>query len=204
MFRIINFISILRYLAIGTAVISIIAFQLLQSFSSRTLPLTTVGGIASWIALFFIFSLTTGWIVRPLWSSARFFNGALFPDLNGTWEGEITTADNKIIHARAVIRQTLLLVQIDIHTETSKSLTLETTPATESGQHKIYYLYRSIPKRPDWAEYKGSTIFDIRSVTEGTEQKLELSGTYFTSRQTVGRTRLRQVSPDTTRDVSFY
>ncbi|WP_288391001.1 hypothetical protein [uncultured Acinetobacter sp.] len=45
-----------------------------------------------------------------------------------------------------MIKQTLLATQINIHTETSKSLTLETTPTVESGEPKLYYIYRSLPK----------------------------------------------------------
>ncbi|REE18247.1 hypothetical protein B0G71_1246 [Paraburkholderia sp. BL27I4N3] len=204
MFRIINFVSVLRYVASATTFISLIAYECLRTYWQNDLPLIKVVSIAPLVALAIIFALTTNGISRFIWKSVKRLNSNLFPDLNGTWSGEIVTADGKNISAKAVIRQTLLQMQIDIHTETSKSITLETTPAAEGGQYKIYYLYRSIPKNPEWDEYKGSTIFDIRCAAEGPRRVLELSGAYFTSRKTVGRIRFRQESPDTTTDVSFY
>ena len=91
-----------------------------------------------------------------------------------------------------------------LHTETSKSVTLETTPSLESGQYKLYYVYRSIPRDPTRHSYTGPTIFDIRSKELGSTSILELSGSYFTDRETIGRVRLEQESGDVHKDVSFY
>lgn len=204
MFRVINFVLVLRYVAVGTTFISIIAYEFLREYWKNDLPLIKVFSIAPWVSLTIIVALTTNRIARYIWKTVKRFNGNLFPDLNGTWSGEIITATSQTIPAKAVIRQTLLQMQIDIHTETSKSITLESTPAADGGQYKIYYLYRSIPKNPEWDEYKGSTIFDVRCTTEASEKVMELSGAYFTSRKTVGRIRFRQDSTDVTSDVSFY
>jgi len=204
MFRIINFVTILRSAAVFTTFISIVAYEILRAYWRDDIPLIKVLSIAPWVALGISVALTTNAIARLIWKAARYFNGSLFPDLNGTWAGEIITSDEKRIAAKAVIRQTFLQMQIDIHTETSKSITLETTPATEGGQCKVYYLYKSIPKELKWPEYKGATTFDIRTVVDGSEKRLELSGTYFTSRGSVGRISFRQESEDVSADVSFY
>lgn len=204
MFRIINFTSVLRYVAIFTTLISIAAYDFLRTYLINDLPILRVITIAPWVSLAIIWLITTSSSSRLIWKTVKRVNNNLFPDLNGTWSGEITTSEGLEIPARAVIRQSFLQMQIDIHTETSKSITLESTPAVEGGQPKIYYLYRSIPKNPEWADYKGSTVFDVRRATEQSEKVWELSGAYFTSRKTVGRIRFRQESTDTSPDVSFY
>ncbi len=204
MFRIISFKILLRYVAVATTVLSLITYEVAQHFLSNQLPLGRIASIAPMVALLVILLITTNAVARQIWKIVRRFDRTLYPDLNGTWEGEITTESNLNIAARAVIRQSLLQTQVDIHTETSKSLTLETTPSVDSGQCKLYYLYRSIPKDPSWSMYTGSTIFDVRSVMFDNVAKLELSGYYFTDRKTIGRIRLQQTTNNDTTDVSFY
>lgn len=204
MFRIIRFEWLFRWLAIGTTAISLLVYVALQAYLGIEFSLSLLFKVAGWTSFVLILCLTTDIPARLIWGCVRAFNKRLFPDLNGTWEGEIIVSDNLIIPARAIIRHSLLKVQIDIHTETSKSVTIETTPTLEFNQHKVYYVYRAIPKNPDWSEYKGTTTFDIRSVKLGSYDALEMSGEYFTSRKTVGRVRFRQVSGDTSCDVSYY
>lgn len=204
MFRIISFKVLLRYVAVATTVLSLVAYELAQRFFPNQLPLIRIVSIAPWIALLVILLITTNAVARQIWKGVRKFDRTLYPDLNGTWEGEITTESNLRIATRAVVRQNLLQTQVDIHTETSKSITLETTPSVDGGQCKLYYLYRSIPKNPNWSAYTGSTIFDIRSVIVQETATLELSGYYFTDRKTTGRIRLQQTGRDDTADVSFY
>jgi hypothetical protein len=204
MFRIISFVALLRYVAVATTLISLCAYELLQRFWFHDLPVIRVLSIAPWVALVVILTLTTNAVARIIWKTLRRVNQSLFPDINGTWEGEIVTEANLLIPARARIRQDIVQTLVDLHTETSKSLTLETTPSVDGGQCKLYYLYRSIPKNPNWSSYIGSTIFDVREVTVGGAACLELSGSYFTDRKTVGRIRLQQVTSETSRDVSYY
>lgn len=204
MFRVINFLALIRWVAILTAAISICAYETIRHYWLNDMPVFKVLSITPWVSLAIVFLLTTGVAARLIWRIIRFFNKSLFPDINGTWGGEITTSNNIIIPARALIRQSLLQTQIDIHTKTSKSITLETTPATESGQSKVYYIYRAIPKNLEWQSYTGSTIFDVRTVTCKNRKFMELSGSYFTDRGKQGRIRLRQISSDVNTDVSFY
>ncbi|QFU23031.1 hypothetical protein FS418_14885 [Shewanella sp. YLB-09] len=204
MFRIINFKSLLRYVAMITTIISIGAYEFLQSYWINDLSIVKVVSIAPWVAFLIIIAITTNFFARPIWKLFKKVNPALYPDLNGTWEGEITTQTGLVISVRVLIKQTLLETQINIHTETSKSLTLETTPTIEGGEPKLYYMYRSIPKDPDWSSYIGSTIFDIRKVDNDPQSALELSGSYFTDRKSTGRIRFKQISTDVDQDVSFY
>lgn len=204
MFRVIDLRFVLKLIAVITAFISISAYEMAREHWRTDLPIIKIFSIAPWIAAGLFLVLTTNSTGRLIWRLIRIFKKNIFPDLNGTWEGEIIVSDEFEIPARAVISQSLEQVRIDIHTETSKSITLETTPTIEYGNNRLYYLYRSIPKNPGWEEYQGTTTFDIRRVQIAQEQLFELSGVYFTSRKTVGRVRLRQVSKKTDYDVSFY
>ncbi|UJA01796.1 hypothetical protein GBN93_12950 [Acinetobacter johnsonii] len=204
MFRIIDFKSLLRYVAVITTIISICTYELVQNYWLNDLKIVKILSIAPWIALILIVILTTSITARPLWKLLKLVKPSLYPDLNGTWEGEITTEKNLKIPVRVLIKQTLLETQINIHTETSKSLTLETTPTIEGGEPKLYYIYRSLPKDPNWSSYTGSTIFDIRKVDSNGGCELELSGYYYTDRKTTGRIRFRQVGSCVEKDISFY
>lgn len=204
MFRVINFTQLLRQVAIITTIVSISAYEFIRHYWAPDYPLIKVLSIAPWVSFAIILTITTNRLARFIWQIVKRVDTSLYPDLNGTWEGEIETESGNRISVRALIRQTLLQTQIDIHTETSKSITLETTPVVESGQCKLYYVYRSIPKNPSWQMYTGSTIFDVRSTDSQSSQVLELSGHYFTDRKTIGRIRLQQTSNKATKDVSFY
>lgn len=204
MFRVVNIRLILNFLAVTTAFISIFVYEVLREHLHTKLPIMKVFSIAPWIAAGLFLILTTDTTARFIWKVIRKIKKNTFPDLNGTWQGEIIVSETLRIPARALITQSLEQVKIDIHTETSKSITLETTPTIEYGHFRLYYLYKSIPKQPEWDEYKGTTTFDIRKTNDGSEEVLELSGVYFTSRKTVGRVHFRQVSRKADFDVSFY
>lgn len=205
MFRVIDFVKLARMVAIGTSALTFLLYAAIERWLPQVIATISPIGLASTIALAFTFILTSKTISRRLWRIARFFNGSLYPDLNGLWEGEIIFDDHKgPLRARAVIRQFLLNTEIDMHTESAKSSTLEATPTVSGGQFKLYYTYSAKPKTPGYGSYTGSTIFDIRLVDDAGTKKLELSGYYYTDRATRGRTRLRQISSDTDSDISFY
>jgi hypothetical protein len=203
-FRIVNFTLLIRVVAIVTTMLSLVLYQLIQIYG--TLPLQSVQllTLAPWIALALTLLITSKWTSRLIWRVAKGFNNSLYPDLNGTWEGEIQTESGETLAARAVIRQSLLHTEIDMHTETAKSVTLEATPVMEGGQYKLYYSYRAKPKKPGFGAYTGSTVFDVRLEGTADTVRLELSGYYFTDRKTLGSTRLLQVGHDPNKDVSFY
>lgn len=202
MFRVLNFATLIRYISISTTLISIAAAEFITAYFNIELPWFRVVSIAPWVAVTIIFVVTAKWSSRFFWRVAKRFNKSLYPDLNGTWEGEIITEGGQVLAAKAIIRQALLQTEIDMHTESTKSITLETTPAIEAGQYKLYYTYRAKPKEPKYGSYTGSTIFDVRTISK--DKKLELSGYYYTDRKTCGRTRLRQTKDNLDDDGSFY
>lgn len=204
MYRIVNFSALIRYTAIATTIISVLIYEFSRRFLIDDIPILRIITIGPWISLVIVLLITVGPISRLMWRTLSYFNSSLYPDLNGIYEGEITLENGNVLPAKATIRQGLLQTQIDLHTETVKSLTLETTPAIESGQFKLYYTYLSRPKKPSWPPYTGSTIFDVRLPNKDSARPLELSGYYFTDRKTHGRVRLQQTDKNFSADVSYY
>lgn len=202
MFRIITFSGLIKFLVALSVFISISAYALVN-YLLPEYSIFKLFAISSAVSAVLIFLIGTSFTARKIWSLARLFDKSLFPDINGTWEGEITF-DGGELDARAVIRQTISHTQIDLHTPTSKSITLESTPVSESGQPRLYYVHRVTPHNPDWQIYTGSTLFDVRCIQADGVKVLELSGYYYTDRKTNGRIRLRQVGSDCTEDVSYY
>lgn len=200
MFRIIQFNKLLRYVSVTTVMISVAIYSIVQ-YLNNDFDLYKIITISSFVSIILIFLLLSPVVSRKIWSVIGRFNKSLFPDLNGTWIGKVVTEENIEIEIRAVIRQSLLETQIDIHGKTVKSITLETTPTKIQGQNKLYYVYHSSPKDPSWASYNGSTLFDIRCVDE---KEIELSGNYYTDRKSIGRIVLRQDGFDANKDVSYY
>lgn len=204
MFRVVSFTYLLRYVAILTTGLSILGYMGAEHFMQSDVPIIRLLSVAPWVVLLVVLAITTNTTSRIIWRMLKALNPSLYPDLNGAWEGEITLENGITIPARAVIRQNLILAQIDLHTETSKSTTLETTPVIDAGQFKLYYTYRSTPSNVEWSTYTGSTILDVRNAVKKADRQLELSGYYYTDRKTNGRISLRQTSPETDVDVSFY
>lgn len=202
MFRIINLSSLIKVVVGLTVFFSIAVYALILHFSPAT-SLFKLFAISSAVAALLIFLLSSSFTARKIWSVMRAFDDSLFPDINGAWEGEIVFEGGQLA-ARAVIRQALSHTQIDLHTPTSKSITLESTPVSESGQPRLYYVHRVTPQNPNWHIYTGSTLFDVRYVQVNGKKVLELSGHYYTDRKTNGRIRLRQIGTDSSQDVSYY
>ena len=200
MFRIIRFESLMKYTIILTVLISISFYVLVQDIWLPNLSIFKIITISSFISIILLFILFNKFLSRKLWKILTFFNKSLFPDLNGTWEGVITSEEGIEFKIKAIIRQSLSSTEIDIHGESVKSITLETTPTIEKGQKKLYYIYHATPKELSWSSYNGSTLFDIRK----SDNRWELTGHYYTDRKTIGRISLKQISIEENEDVSFY
>lgn len=200
MFRIVRFDILLRGVVLVSIFIAIAAYFFVQKYTEASIgifKLTTISAIVSAVVMF---ALLSPFISRKIWCVARFVKKDLYPDLNGVWVGQVTTEGQQIFEVRAIIRQALLITEIDMHGESVKSVTLETTPTIELNKKKLYYVYRSTPKNPSWGDYVGSTIFDV--IEDGSA--LTLSGKYYTDRKSVGRISIKRVSTDVDADVSYY
>ena len=199
MFRIIRIDKLIRYTASITLALSVGAFMLFEYWFG-SLSLLRLITISSIVSATIVYVLVSRFFSRFIWRILKFFNKSLYPDLNGSWDGKITTEDGIIIPVRCVIRQRLLDTEIDVHGETVKSITLESTPIIVSGQKKLYYTYQASPKNVSFGSYFGSTLFDVREVNNS----VQLSGTYYTDRKTTGRIDLKKNGNKSSVDVSYY
>ncbi len=180
--------------------VSIVAFDYIKANFAADWSTYKLLTIASVMSLSFVFLLTTSLFARKIWALFRFFNKNLYPDLNGEWSGTIETSEGEKLEVRAIVKQGLLRTELDMHGRTFKSLTLECTPTMEFGQKKLYYVYRTTPKKPSWAPYDGATLLDVVDSDDG----LRLSGKYYTERLKNGRISLSKLSENTRKDIAYY
>ncbi|RWR04387.1 hypothetical protein D2T33_21120 [Sinirhodobacter populi] len=95
MFRVINFTYLLRYVAITTTALSIFAYWGAERVLQSELPIVRLLSVAPWVVLIVILAITTNSTSRAIWKFLKKFNSSLYPDLNGTWEGEIALEDGR-------------------------------------------------------------------------------------------------------------
>ena len=140
-----------------------------------------------------------GW--RSIWKLFPILADKYYPDLNGIWQGKITFEDPQgELSVRARIVQDLTQITMDFSTETSESYSLVAHPRVEGGNHILYYIYRNTPKNPQYPEFKGVSILNVKSE----KLSLELSGHYFTVRQTRGRVELKRKSSNPKENYRYY
>ena len=146
---------------------------------------------ATVLNLLLLLMIYVGW--KWLWSCFPILNRLVFPNINGSWRMLIhwQKVDNSgTIQAKAIIKQDLLRISMEVFSRDSDSETLIAYPRrdAESGRPILYYVYRVIPKNinPDpGPSYEGAAILKLSNSGMN-----ELSGNYFTSRQTNGHFRL--------------
>ncbi|MGR5154687.1 Cap15 family cyclic dinucleotide receptor domain-containing protein [Photobacterium swingsii] len=199
MFRIVNLGLVLKVVVFISILFTIGLYSLIKEYLFPEWGMLKLLGISSFASMSVLYVLLIPACARKIWGLILKVKN-IYPDLNGVWVGHVITKEGIEINVRAVIRQNLLLTELDMHGETVKSITLESTPTIEQGQKKLYYVYRSTPKDPTRPPYDGSTLLDVIE----NEKALKLSGKYYTDRETVGRIVLKQVSHDPNSDVSYY
>ena len=204
MLQLIKFDLLVKGLAITAIVISTLIYYLIQFFFLPDYPFYKVVPIASVVTALVVIIVLSPFCYRPGWRLLRGMGASKFQDLNGAWVGTIHPSNGTPLRVRAVIRQSLLRTEIDLHGESVKSITLTASVIMEAGQYKLYYVYRAEPRHPTWPPYSGTTKFDLRITSTESRNPLALSGQYYTDRDTMGTIQLSQISTDTLTDVSFY
>ncbi|MGY8663527.1 hypothetical protein Q3C01_14315 [Bradyrhizobium sp. UFLA05-109] len=204
MLQLIKFDLLVRGLAVSVVFVSTLIYYVLQRYFIPDYPVYKVASIASAVASLVVIAILSPILYRPAWKLLRKLGANRFQDLNGAWVGTIQPNTSGALEVRAVIRQSLLRTEIDLHGATVKSITLTATVLMEAGQYKLYYVYRAEPRDPDWAPYSGTTKLDLRVLANSGRYPLALSGQYYTDRDTIGTIELTQVGHDPLKDVSFY
>jgi hypothetical protein len=132
-----------------------------------------------------------GW--RRVWQWFPQLNRLLFPDISGEWRMEIHwqgQGQEGVVQAKATVTQDFLRVSMEVRSPKSDSQTLIAHPRKdpESGRPLLYYVYlvhpQSVGANPG-SPYYGAAI--LKFFEDGGGQ---LSGNYWTSRQTSGHFRL--------------
>lgn len=142
--------------------------------------------------------LNFGW--KYIWKIFPILNQWVFPDLSGHWEmgiewkGKDEQCNDKSgsKQAKAIIKQSLLKISMEVESEDSDSETIVAKPkkAPESDRPELFYAFlvtphekKSVPLIP----YKGTALLTLRN-----DDTNELSGNYFTDRQSSGRFKLKR------------
>ncbi|MGY3591462.1 hypothetical protein ACVIGB_008959 [Bradyrhizobium sp. USDA 4341] len=204
MLQLIKFDLLVKALVITTIVISTLIYYLIQYFFLPDYPFYKVVPIASVVTALLVVIILSPICYRRGWRLLRLLGNSRFQDLNGAWAGTINPSTGGALAVRAVIRQSLLGTEIDLHGESVKSITLTASVILEAGQYKLYYVFRAEPRNPAWAPYNGTTKFNLRNIASDAQGLLALSGHYYTDRETMGTIQLSQTNYDPTTDVSFY
>lgn len=168
--------------------------------SSFFLPLCLLAG-----TLPFLFLVFDWWAWA--WPGVRFVTKR--PDLRGTWKGVIQSTwqgDERasglgVIHAYITISQTFTDLRFRLFTEESQSVTLMALLTSEPDEHPVLSaLYQNRPRqlvRTSSSIHHGGLLLDV-----GGEKLDELSGSYWTDRQTSGEIKFQRVSRKRFRDFA--
>ncbi len=188
--------KIFIWLLLGVSVVFYLSYLLLFPLTEKTLlnylkPITTVVTLDTIVVFLF-----TKWI----WKCKLLYSWLVpFPNLNGTWKGEIKTnwIDEKtekkpaLIPVILTIKQSFTNVSCVMRTGEMNSYSFISGFVIEKENQilRLGYSYDSIPKqtvKDRSPQHFGTMYFDI--INNG--NKKELSGDYWTGRETTGRVEL--------------
>lgn len=126
---------------------------------------------------------------RFLWSRVPYLQ-SLYPDISGEWDVTIQwsrAGNHGSVSAKAIVRQNLLRISMELTAPDSDSRTLSAVPKKdpESGRATLHYMYLVTPHaRPgkSLGAYHGAAILDVAALDIS-----RLAGNYWTSHQSAGR-----------------
>jgi hypothetical protein len=190
------FISVFGSFVISS-VYGIIAGQSSPIYSWITLVASIIGlGIIPFLEL----------VWRPLWRLIPFLGKTVFPDLNGTWRGELQSSwkvssnDNPLepIPTTFFIKQGLLKISVRMQTQESKSGSIHCIIERDKNlrQFRLWYAYHNHPKVAvqDWSHrHDGAACLEMSM--DSTSPQMKLEGQYFTQRKTSGDIFIERISP---------
>jgi SMODS-associating 2TM, beta-strand rich effector domain len=188
--------SVIRWIAVIYAVTVFMAVGLLAYIHAEPISpwkATTVAISASFaLQATLLLLIHIGW---PLfWRIMPKLNEWLYPDIRGSWDMEITIATGNLagtmIRTKAIIKQDLLRISMNVEAPSSRSVTLSAVPKkdSESGLPELHYVFEvtTKPKAGEHARiYRGAAILDIDP-----KGKLALSGNYWTTEGSSGHYKL--------------
>ncbi len=132
---------------------------------------------------------------RPLWRWFPLLQRKMFPDLNGTWKGTLTStwvdpttgSSKPPIATEIIIRQGLFSTSVSLETQESVSHSTRSflEPFRDSGRYRIWYSYNNDPQAQFLhrsSPHEGVAFLEC----EFDADPDRLTGRYYTARRTTG------------------
>ena len=195
MIRVLSISRIVTIIAVVYAILVVVCSTVISQFGEEAweagrLIKFALSGAAVLEGVLMV-GMNFGW--RWLWQCVPALNRWVYPDIGGEWKITINwwgEGEEGIVDAKAIIRQDLLRMSMEVRSDKSESGTLIAEPRKdqESGTPFLYYVYLVTPKLTD--EKAGSPYFGAARLKFFEGKGEELSGNYWTSKQTSGHFRL--------------
>lgn len=139
------------------------------------------------LTVFIGLAATFGW--KILWRYVPYLRG-LYPDISGDWDVSIDwnrSGESGSVQAKAVVRQSLLRISMELEAPDSDSRTLSALPKKdpESERALLHYMYLVTPHAKSGkaqGAYHGAAILVISA-----SNMSQMAGNYWTSHQSAGR-----------------
>lgn len=132
---------------------------------------------------------------RPLWRWFPLLQRKMFPDLNGTWKGTLTStwvdpttgSSKPPIATEIIIRQGLFTTSVSLETQESVSHSTRSflEPFRDTGRFRIWYSYNNDPQAQFLhrsSPHEGVAFLEC----EFDADPDRLTGRYYTARRTTG------------------
>jgi hypothetical protein len=191
-------VALVRTIAVVYAAIVAAFVALIWKFSDDPSLWSSVGLAFSGATALNLVLLGIAYLAwKRVWTRFPALNRLIFPDMNGSWDMLIywqSAEKSGVKNARALIKQDLLKISMEVSSEDSESETMTVVPKRDpvSGRPILFYVYRVIPKNianDAGPSYEGAAILKLsNSGDDG------FSGNYFTSRRTTGHFELTRAS----------
>ena len=197
MIRILSTSKIISLVAVVYATLTVVCSAIIMEVRAETWEAGTVIAFALTGAAVLEVGLMVwmyiGW--RWLWRAIPVLNRWVYPDIGGEWRITINwkkDGERGIVEGKAFIRQDFLRISMEVISDRSESETLIAEPRKEqeSGKPLLYYVYAVTPLLV--GEEASSTYLGAAKLRffEDEDEREELRGNYWTSRQTIGHFRL--------------
>lgn len=191
-------------IVVALTVVIILGYQgLSEWWSGQSPPIYKLFSIIVFI-IGAVLTVVANWAWKWVWRCFPILSKVFFPDLNGTWVGNLqTTWKNPEtgvipgpIPSTVTIRQGLFDISIKQVTgeSTSHSMRVIADADPNADRYRLWYSYANQPKAEFYqrsTQHEGFAWLEI-SLADAPDR---LTGQYYTSRKTSGDMTLRRVAP---------
>ena len=191
MIKILSVSRIVTIIAVVYTILVIVCSTVISQFGEETweagrlIKFALSGAAVLEVAL--MVGMYFGW--RGLWQCVPALNRWVYPNIGGEWKITIHWSGGgkkDVVYAKAIIRQDILRISMEVRSDKSESETLIAEPRKdqESGTPFLYYVYLVTPKLTD--DEAGGPYYGAARLKFFEGKGEELSGNYWTSKHTSG------------------